>query len=101
MGVGGGGACCPLIIFGTSTFDLQSNEPFSKFLRQQRAISYFLSDVFGENTKFGGGESIHPMFTFNLNRDTKTFDCQSNEPPPKFIQSRFLYKPYVPPGHNL
>ena len=36
---------------GTSQFNFQSNERFSKFLRQKIAISKFRSDVFQENTK--------------------------------------------------
>ena len=35
----------------TDTFNFQSNELFSKFLRQQKAISKFLSDAFRENTR--------------------------------------------------
>ena len=39
----------------TSIFNLQSNELFLKFPRQQMAISKFLSDEFQENPRCGGG----------------------------------------------
>ena len=39
---------------GTSPFNFQSNEPFSKFLRQQMNISKFLSDIFRDKTRLGG-----------------------------------------------
>ena len=40
---------------GLSPFNFQSNELFSKFLRQQMAISQFLSEAFRENARFEGG----------------------------------------------
>ena len=92
----------------TSPSNIQSNEPFLKFPRQQMAISKFLIDVFRENTKClcvwgegGGVRGIHPAITLNLKKGTRNSDYQSNEPSPKFIRSPFLYKPYMPPGHNL
>ena len=39
---------------GTSLFNFQSNESFSKFLRQQMTVSKFLSDTFWENMRVWG-----------------------------------------------
>ena len=85
---------------GTSPFNFQLNELFLKFLWQQMAISKFLSDGFQGNTWCIGGRGlIHPPIALNLKKGTRTSDYQSSEPPPKFIQSPFLYIPYMPPRH--
>ena len=85
----------------TSPFNFKSNEPFSKFLWQQIAMSKFLYVAFQENTRWMWQGCIHPPITLNLRKGTRNSDYQSNEPLLKFIQSLFLYKPYIPPGHNL
>ena len=56
-GVGGGLATLQslwAIKKGTSPFNFLSNELFLKFLRQQIAISKFLSGAFRENMRYGG-----------------------------------------------
>ena len=60
MGVGRGLVALQSLLTiknGTSPFNVQSNELFSEFLRQQMTISKFLSDAFLENTRCvcGGG----------------------------------------------
>ena len=95
----GGGGLFALQKKGTSPLNYRSNEPFSKFLRQQMAISKFRSDKFRESTRFGCG--IHPLITFNLEKDTRSSDYQYNEPVPKFIRSPFSIYLIMPPGLYL
>ena len=82
LGVGGG--LVALQSFSTTKkdtnpFNVQSNELFLKFSRQQTAILKFLSDTFWENTRLGG---MHPPITLNLKKGTKISNYQSNYPPP-------------------
>jgi len=52
---------------------------------------------FGTLQRICGGGGCPPI-TLNLEKDTRTSDYQSNEPPPKFIPLSFLCKPYTPLG---
>ena len=58
----------------TIPFNFQSNEPFSKFLRQQRTISKFLSHALRENLRLGGVGVIHTPVILNLKKGTRTSD---------------------------
>ena len=76
MGVEGGLVALQSLLTvrkGTSPFKFQSNESFLKVLKQQIAISKFISDAFQENTRFRGG-GIHTPITLNLKKGTKTSD---------------------------
>ena len=62
--VGVGGGLVALISLstikeGTSPLNFQSNETFLEFLRQQIAMSKFLSDTYRENTRRGGDTPSH------------------------------------------
>ena len=70
---------------GTSLFNSQSNELFSKFLRKHMAISEFLSDAFQGSVRCVCvqacvGEGIYPPITLNLKKGIRTYDHQSNDP---------------------
>ena len=72
----------------------------SKFLRQQMAISIFLSDVSCINTRCGGGD-IHPSITLNIKYALERLTFNILIFPPKFIRAPFLHIPCMPPGHTL
>ena len=69
------------------------------FLQQQMAISKLISDALRENTRCR--RSIHLLITLNHKNYSITYDIQSNEPIPNFLESTFVFIPYITPGHNL
>ena len=64
------------VIKGTSPFNFQPKEPFSKFIWQQTEWYEV----------WGGG--IHPPIALNLKNGSKTSDYQSNGPPSKLHFSK-------------
>ena len=85
---------------GTSPSNFPSSEPFFKFLQQQMVISKFPSDIIQENMRFGGGVSTLSSLSI-LKRKLEILITNPMSPNQKFIQSHFLYKAYISPGHNL
>ena len=83
---------------GTRPFNFQSNEPFLEFLRQQIALSKFLSDAFRENTRYGRGEGIHPAITLNLESALKLLISNPMSPLRSLYDHSFYINLICPQG---
>ena len=66
---------------------------FSKFLRQKKAISKFLSDSFWENTRWVGG--IHPSITLNPKRALKILIGNPINPLQSLLDYLSIYILYI------
>ena len=84
---------------GTSPFNSQSNELFSKFLRQQMVIQKLLSDAFREKTRCMGG--FHPPITLNLKKSSNFFFSNPMSPLRSFNDKPFYINLICPQGVQL